>query len=80
MNGRHEAAAQRRWPTSGTPQDRRGRDLLQAADLGASAVLVRPDGYIAWATDIPDDTLDLATVHDAWVSWLGTPEHVSVSG
>ncbi|MGY4159528.1 2-polyprenyl-6-methoxyphenol hydroxylase-like FAD-dependent oxidoreductase [Bradyrhizobium sp. USDA 4461] len=53
----------------------RGRISYVASDardrLGLRAVLVRPDGFVAWATDIEPDLEEIA---QAAARWFGEPE------
>ncbi|MBR0896062.1 FAD-dependent monooxygenase [Bradyrhizobium tropiciagri] len=53
----------------------RGRISYRASDasdrLGLSAVLVRPDGFVAWATDIEPDLGESA---QAAARWFGEPD------
>ncbi|QXJ23888.1 FAD-dependent monooxygenase [Actinomadura graeca] len=53
-------------------------DLVSAdpvPELAASAVLVRPDGYAAWAggTGAAEDTGDVAGLRSALATWFGDP-------
>jgi hypothetical protein len=43
-----------------------------AATPGAALTLVRPDGYIAWASDESDPTAAAQCLHDALAQWCGT--------
>ncbi|WP_280424626.1 FAD-dependent monooxygenase [Nocardia carnea] len=54
---------------AGTTGDRDGLEVVTAtgSDTGATALLIRPDGYIAWATD---DSTD-AGLRAALERWLG---------
>ncbi len=60
----------RRWP--------RRLDYVRDetdAPLGLRALLVRPDGIVAWACDTDTDTaLDVAAVEQAIVRWFGAPD------
>ncbi|MFI0469182.1 FAD-dependent monooxygenase [Saccharopolyspora sp. 5N102] len=44
---------------------------IPGTDLGTDALLVRPDGYIAWAP--ADDAHDPATLRQALTRWFGLP-------
>jgi 2-polyprenyl-6-methoxyphenol hydroxylase-like FAD-dependent oxidoreductase len=39
----------------------------------AQALLVRPDGYVAWATGEQDNQQDKEGLHDALTTWFGKP-------
>jgi len=40
----------------------------------AALWLVRPDGYIAWATDAPDPATRQSALRDALTAWCGAPD------
>jgi hypothetical protein len=44
-------------------------DVVAPADPAATTMLVRPDGYVAWAADAPDPSGRDAALH----RWLGAP-------
>ncbi|MFF7459460.1 FAD-dependent monooxygenase [Kitasatospora sp. NPDC008115] len=43
-----------------------------AAPAPAAAVLIRPDGHVAWAGDVVDGTADGQRLLDALAAWFGT--------
>jgi hypothetical protein len=59
----------------------RGRITYFAADakdrLGLSAVLVRPDGFVAWASEGVPDNEEAA---QAMSRWFGVPEQIAFNG
>jgi 2-polyprenyl-6-methoxyphenol hydroxylase-like FAD-dependent oxidoreductase len=52
-------------------QDRIDLRTARCPSPPAAALLIRPDGYVAWAA--ATDTQDTSTLHDALVTWFGTP-------
>ena len=52
-------------------QDRIDIRTAQCTSPPAAALLIRPDGYVAWAA--ATDTQDTGTLHDALLTWFGTP-------
>ena len=61
-------------PPAGTAGEWAGRvDIATAAGPTRHTVLVRPDGYIAWATNEPDRTARAAALRTALTNWCGTP-------
>jgi hypothetical protein len=42
-------------------------------------ILVRPDGYVAWATDQADTARRDVELHQALTRWCGTPAPASVT-
>jgi 2-polyprenyl-6-methoxyphenol hydroxylase-like FAD-dependent oxidoreductase len=58
------------------PQVRLVHDTATTAPRLPAALLVRPDGYIAWATDIPDPALRAAAAAQAAHLWCA-PTHAS---
>ncbi|TDD28771.1 FAD-dependent oxidoreductase [Actinomadura sp. KC06] len=51
-----------------------GDRLVYVKSPNGTAMLVRPDGYVAWASD---DLDDLTGLEDATRTWLGEPAHVA---
>jgi hypothetical protein len=51
-------------------QDRIDIRTAQCPSPPAAALLIRPDGYVAWAA--ATDTQDTSTLRDALVTWFGT--------
>ncbi|HEU5333408.1 MAG TPA: FAD-dependent monooxygenase [Actinocrinis sp.] len=51
-------------------------EYAMTADPGGIAALwlVRPDGYIAWATDAPDPTARQSGLRNALTTWCGIPD------
>jgi hypothetical protein len=49
-------------------------DVINAtsADRPADAILIRPDGYVAWASG-PQEPHDPAALRDALATWFGRP-------
>lgn len=64
VSGGRVADAARGWV------DRVDVEVATAADLGACAVLLRPDGYIAWAADTFDARAEHG-LHAALRQWFG---------
>jgi 2-polyprenyl-6-methoxyphenol hydroxylase-like FAD-dependent oxidoreductase len=52
-------------------QDRIDIRTARCPSPPAAALLIRPDGYVAWAA--ATDTQDTSTLHDALATWFGTP-------
>ncbi|GHF64594.1 hypothetical protein GCM10010218_52720 [Streptomyces mashuensis] len=63
------AAAAAPWTGVVTPVAARPADDAGAADTGAGAVLVRPDGHVVWAG--PQDTDDTTGLVTALARWFG---------
>lgn len=52
-------------------QDRMDIRTAEHPSPPASALLIRPDGFLAWAA--ATDAEDIGTLHDALTTWFGTP-------
>jgi 2-polyprenyl-6-methoxyphenol hydroxylase-like FAD-dependent oxidoreductase len=52
-------------------RDRVDIHTAQCSGAPAAALLIRPDGYVAWAGD--NGTHDTSTLRDALATWFGTP-------
>ncbi|MEN3358826.1 MAG: hypothetical protein V7637_2808, partial [Mycobacteriales bacterium] len=53
-------------------------DTVAAPSAPAALLLVRPDGYLAWATDAADPADRRAALHAALTAWCGVPTARSV--
>ena len=75
------AAIGHRWPDrvdSATPAD--AIDPATLADATLPIVLVRPDGYVAWATDDTAPASRDAALRTALTRWCGQPASGNTGG
>jgi hypothetical protein len=48
-------------------------DVVTPAGATGTTMLVRPDGYLAWATDEADPQRRAELLHEALMTWCGEP-------